>query len=350
VARIDTVVTTVKYSEKDLELLRRAFLPASLAQFRGASDVGFRQAVTDADVAVIDGDIDPWVLRAPRLRWVHIDKAGLDGSARPEVFARGLLVTGSSGRSDPALAEHVLYFMLSLAYNSFALHAAQHRRQWGIEGQEELRALHGRTVGILGLGHIGSAVARRCKAFGMRVLGYRRKDAPPPDGVDRVYATDRGENHAAILEESDFVVLALPLTDYTHGLIGADQFRRMKRSAFLINIARGALVNETALVEALTKRTLAGAGLDVFSVEPLPHAHPLWRTPNTLITPHVTPRLEDRAVRSIEIMSENVRRFRADEPLLNVLTARDIYTRRAPIQRRGDPARRLYRVLRQRFG
>ncbi len=240
-----------------------------------------------------------------------------------------------------------MFFMLALAYDFPAFHAAQRARRWGIPRQDSLRALSGQTVGILGLGHIGSAVARRCKAFEMRVLGFRRRDAPAPAGVDRVSCVERGESFVPILQESDFVVLALPLTDATHGMIGAAELARMKPTAFLINIARGALTDEAALAQALKAGRLAGAGLDAFATEPLPRSSPLWTAPRTLITPHVTPRLADRTERSIAIISENIRRYRAGETLLNLLTEREMYTRGAPQSPVTSPLRRLYRRARR---
>ncbi|MCC6735446.1 MAG: D-2-hydroxyacid dehydrogenase [Bauldia sp.] len=347
-ARIDSVVTNVGFEDGQIAMLRAAFAPAAFVRARSRDDL--RTALATADVAVIAGDVDHDLLAAPRLRWVHCDKAGLDGSARPEVFAKGLLVTSSKGRSDAALAEHVLYFMLSLAYDAPALHAAQRRRAWGIAGAERLRALSGQTVGIIGMGHIGSAVAIRCKALGMRVLGYRRRAVEAPPGVDRVYSVDRGEGFGALLAESDFLVLAVPLTDRTHRMLGADEFGRMKRTAFVVNIARGALTDEMALADALQAGRLAGAGLDAFATEPLPKAHPLWRTPRTLITPHVTPRLGDRTERSIAIIAENVRRHRADEPMMNLLTPDEMFSPpdqapRAP--RRTEPLRGIFRRVRR---
>jgi phosphoglycerate dehydrogenase-like enzyme len=331
---IGAVLSTVQFEDKQIERLRRAFHPAEFIQINGRDKKGVATALGRVDVAVIPGDVGRRHLEAPHLRWVHCDKAGLDGSARPEVFKRGLLVTGSSGRSDAALAEHVMFFMLALSHNFPALQAAQRARRWGVPGQDDLRALSGQTVGILGLGHIGATVARYCKALGMRVLGYRRRDAPPSDCVDQVYCVERGDGFMPILEESDFVVLALPLSDATHGMIGASELARMKPSAFLINIARGALTDETALAAALESGRLAGAGLDAFSTEPLPRSSPLWRTPRTLITPHATPRLSDRAERSIAIIEENIRRYRAGETLLNLLTERDVYTRGPPMRER----------------
>ncbi len=347
---ISAVLATVGYSDDQFETLRQAFHPAELVRVRGNDEEALLAALDRVDVAVIGGNVDRRFVQAPRLRWVHCDKAGLDRSARPEVLERGLLVTSSAGRSDSALAEHVMFFMLALAYDFSAFHAAQRARRWGAPRQDSLRALSGQTVGILGLGHIGSAVAHRCKAFEMRVLGYRRRDTTPPASVDRVYCVDRGESFLPVLEESDFLVLALPLADATHGMIGASELARMKASAFLINIARGALTDEAALAEALKAGRLAGAGLDAFATEPLPRASPLWTTPRTLITPHVTPKLADRTERSIAIISENIGRYRAGETLLNLLTERDIYTRAAAEPAiAADPLRRIYRAIRRRL-
>ena len=347
---IGAVLATINYEDEQFEKLRRAFRPAEFIRVRSNDAEALLAALARADVAVIEGDVDRRFLQAPRLRWVHCDKAGLDRSASPEVLQSGLLVTSSAGRSDSALAEHVVLFMLALAYDFPAFQAAQRARRWGVPRQDGLRALSGRTVGILGLGHIGSTVARRCKAFEMRVLGYRRRDAAPPAGVDRVYCVERGESFLPILEESDFLVLALPLTDATHEIIGANELARMKDSAFLVNIARGALTDEAALAEALKRGRLAGAGLDAFTTEPLPRESPLWTTPRTLITPHVTPRLADRTERSIAIISENIRRYRAGETLVNLLTEREIYSRAAAAPAIStDPLRRLYRGIRRRL-
>lgn len=353
--KIDAVLATVNYRPDQIDELRREFAPAEVCWVPSRRPTELLEALSRVDVAVIEGDLDPRFLQAPHLRWVHCDKAGLDQSAWPEIFDRGLLLTSSAGRSDSALAEHVLFFMLGLAYDFPSFQAAQRTRRWGADGQEHLRALSGQTVGILGMGHIGVAVARRCRALEMRVLGYRRRDAEPPDGVDEVYCVDRGDSLEPILEASDFLVLALPLTDSTHGIIGAEQLKRMKPSAFLVNIARGALVDEVALSKALRAGRLAGAGLDVFSIEPLPRRSPLWTTPRTLITPHVTPKLADRTERSIAIISENIRRYRAGEPLLNLLTEREIYTRAMPESENLpavgliDTLRRAYRSIRRRL-
>jgi phosphoglycerate dehydrogenase-like enzyme len=324
---IRVVMTTVYYKEDDFKKLADIFAPAQIIRCRRDDDEGIRQALQVADVAVLLGDLDERFLQAPNLRWIHCDHAGLNRCAWPELFERGLMVTSSAGRSAPALAEHALFFMLALAYQYPRFLDAQRAHQWGIPGQQELRGLYGRTVGIIGLGHTGSELAVRLKAMRMNVLGYRRSaDAPKPPGVDRLYCGANGDSMDELLAESDFVVLAVPLNNATHHLIGRRELALMKSSAYIINMARGAVIDEEALTEALYAGQIGGAGLDTFTTEPLPPDSPLWEAPNTLITPHTTPQVPDRTGRSLDIIKENVRRYRAGEPLLNQLRPNDIYT------------------------
>ena len=329
-AEINCVLATVAYQGDHLLRLERAFAPAPLVHLRRDDATGIAAALQEAEVAVLAGDLDGRFLdpqTAPKLRWVHCDHAGLNKSARPAVFERGLLVTSSAGRSAPALAEHALFFMLALAYNYPAFLEAQRAHRWGISGQDTLRGLIGHTVGIVGLGNTGTELAPRCKAMGMRVLGYRRHAGEPPAGVDRVYSAERGDTLEPLLRESDFVVLAVPLSDATYHLISERELNQMKRPSYLVNMARGAVVDEAPLLAALKDGRLAGVGLDTFAQEPLPPESPLWDAPNTLITPHTTPQVPDRTGRSLEIIEQNVRRYRAGEPLLNLLKPEDVYTK-----------------------
>jgi phosphoglycerate dehydrogenase-like enzyme len=160
----------------------------------------------------------------------------------------------------------------------------------------------------------------------MRVLAYRRRAADLPPEVDQLFSSDAGDKLDTLLVASDFVVLALRLSTATHHLIGERELDLIGPSGFLINMARGAIVDEAALVRALYDRRIAGAGLDTFAVEPLPKDSPLWDAPHTLITPHITPAVPDRTARSLDIICENIRRFKAGEPMLNVLTEEDAYT------------------------
>ena len=189
---ISFVLATVSYTGSHLTRLRAAFAPAELLQLRRDDAAGIAAALERADVAVLAGDLDERFLRAPMLGWVHCDHAGLNRSARPEVFEKGLRVTSSAGRSSPVLAEHAILFMLALAYRFPAFLDAQRRHQWGIPDQDRLRGLYGRTVSIVGLGHTGTELALRCRALGMRVLGYRRRAEPPPRGSIRSSAPRGG--------------------------------------------------------------------------------------------------------------------------------------------------------------
>jgi phosphoglycerate dehydrogenase-like enzyme len=320
---IGVVLLTVRWGEAYVARLREQLAGAEVIRTR--DDVEIVRALARADVAILSSDLDDRFADAPNLRWVHCDHAGLNKSARPWVFERGLLVTSSSGRSAPALAEHAIFFMLLFTFRYPAFLEAQRAHRWGFPGQDELRGLIGRTIGIVGLGNTGRELATRAQALGMRVLGYRRRAEAVP-GVDRLYAAERGDSLDELLRESDFVVLATPLSDATHHLLGARELGLMKRSAVLVNMARGGVVDETALLAALRAGQIAGAGLDVFAQEPLPPDSPLWDAPNVLITPHTTPQVPDRTGRSLEMIAENIRRYRAGERLLNLLTPADVYT------------------------
>lgn len=327
---IRRVLATVPYSEAELDRLRAVFAPARLDIASAGDDAAIAEALRHVDVAVLQGDLDHRHLAAPHLRWVHCDHAGLTRSAMPEVFEReGLVVTGSAGRSAAALAQHVFFFALSLTFDAYGLHEQHRRHVWrGLEGYDARLSLWGRTMGIIGLGHTGAEVAKLARAFGMRVLAHRRRDVPAPDTVDRLYCADRGETVEPLLRESDVVVIAAHLSDETYHLIGERELKLMKRTAYLINIARGAIVDEPALVAALESGVIAGAASDVFETEPLPPDAPVWDAPRMIITPHMTPRLPDRTQRSLDIITENVRRYRAGEPLLNALEPHHVFSRR----------------------
>lgn len=327
IVEIQKVLVTANYQGEHWARLEQALAPAEIVRVdaRDTEDVG--ATIPEVDVAIVRGDLDERYLNRERLRWVHCDHAGIEKSARPEVFESGLLVTGSAGRSAPALAEHAIMFMLNLCYQFPRFLDAQRQHKWGFDGQGELRGLVGKTVGILGLGHTGGELATRCKAFGMRVLAWRRSASPHP-AVDQLYVAENGEGIEDILEQSDIVVLALPLSDRTFHLIRAPEFARMKDSAFLVNMARGKIIDEAALLNALQDGQIAGAGLDTFAIEPLPLSSPLWDAPNVLITPHVTPQVPDRTGAALEILLENIRRYRADETMVNLLRPEDVYTKR----------------------
>lgn len=326
---IHTVLVTVMYEPDEIEQLRRAFAPAEFVHLHPAENDAVDEALERADVAVLPFDIDDRMLNAPHLRWVHCDHAGLNRSARADVLERGLIVTGSAGRSAPALAQHAFYFALALTFDARSLLEYQAARRWGgIPGYENRLALWGKTLGVIGLGHTGEAMAQLGKAFGMHVIGARRRVGEQPPSVDEMLVADAGDEFGPLLERSDVVMLAVPLTDATHHLLSTDEFRRMKPEALVVNLARGPVIDQDALVEALRSGEIAGAGLDVTDPEPLPPESPLWDMPNVMITPHMTPKLPDRTQRSIDMIVENVGRYRRGDEMLNALTPRDLFTQR----------------------
>jgi phosphoglycerate dehydrogenase-like enzyme len=325
---IHTVLSTLLFQPHEIDQLRRAFAPAELIQLHPGDDEGVAAALERADVAVLPFDIDDRYLAAPHLRWVHCDHAGLNRSARREVFEKGLIITGSAGRSAPALAQHAFYLALALTFDARALFERQAAHEWGgISGYEHRVALHGKTLGVVGFGHTGEAMAALGKAFGMRVLAFRRRSGDVPPTVDRVLAVEDGDTLDPLLEESDVVMLAIALSDATHHLLGAEQFERMKDDAYLINLARGPIVDHDALTDALRTGQIAGAGLDVTDPEPLPPDSPLWDLPNVVITPHMTPKLPARTQRSIDMIVENIGRYRRGEQMLNALAPQDVFTK-----------------------
>jgi phosphoglycerate dehydrogenase-like enzyme len=328
VQRAVLVDTEAPFKGAHWERLAAAIEPDRLIAVSSKDPAAVAAALDEAEIAILAGDLDERHLRAPKLRWVHCDHAGLTKSARPEVFKRDLIVTGSAGRSGPALAEHVLMFSLVLCSRYPDFFEAQKRHEWRRTPEmNDLRALYGRTMGILGMGHTGRELATRAKAFNMRVLGYRRRDLPCPPGVDQMYSSDKGETIDPILEEADILALVLNLSDATHHLIDERAIRRMKKRAIIVNLSRGGVIDQAALISALREGRLAGAGLDVTDPEPPAPDDPIWDTPNLLITPHFTPAVPDKVDRSLDVITENLRRYRAGQPMLNRITEEDLWTK-----------------------
>ncbi len=326
--QIKRVLATIHYKPEHLEQVRRAFAPAEFITASPRDGAAVEAALKTVDVAVLASDLDDRFRNAPNLRWVHCDHAGLTRSARPWVFEKGLIVTSSAGRSGPALAEHAMYFMLLHTYDVGALLEAQKQHVWlRNEKQENRRAMWSKTIGILGLGNTGKELAARAKAFNMKVLGYRRSAGAAPAGVDRLYSAEHGDSLDEMLKECDFVVIALPLSDATWHIIGRKQLALMKPTAFIVNMGRGAIIDEEALIEAVRTGKIAGAGLDTVTVEPLPASSPLWDLPGVYVTPHSTPAVADKVERCIRIISENVKRYQAGEPMINRLEPKDVYTK-----------------------
>lgn len=254
------------------------------------------------------------------LRWAHSASAGVGGVLYPEMVESAVVLTNSAGVHAEPIADTVLAMMLHFARGlDFAVRAQAERRwdkaPWDA-ADAPVRELAESTVGLVGLGGIGRAVARRAAALGMRVVATRRTSVDGPPGVE-VFA---GENALdALLDISHYLVVTVPRTARTEGMIGARELARLPAGAVVVNVSRGDVVDEAALVEALQAGRLRGAGLDVFEREPLPASSPLWTLPNTLLLPHVSGTSPSFWRRETDLIVANLRRHLAGEPLLNTV-------------------------------
>jgi len=261
------------------------------------------------------------IARAPKLKWVQVMSAGVDRFLDNEFRQSSVMMTNVSGIHATPIGEIVLGIMLMFVKQAPLCFQLKQEKQWQRFMPTVLRS---KTVGIVGLGSIGREVARLAKAFGMRVVATRRsaKQVASAKYVDIVLPR---EQLPRLLSESDFVVLSLPFTAETNKLIGEKELRTMKPTAYLINIARGSIVDEEALIRALNEHWIAGAGLDVFAIEPLPADSRLWELPNVIFSPHIAGGMEDYDIQATELFCENLRRYLSGKNLLNVINKKTGY-------------------------
>lgn len=255
-----------------------------------------------------------------RLRWAHTASAGVSAGLAEAVRGSGVVLTNAAGIYAEPMADTVLAMMLHFARGLDVAVRAQAERRWDKApfdaADAPIRELTECTVGIVGLGGIGRAVARRAAALGMRVLATRRRGTEGPEGVEVFSGEDALDR---ILPRSDYLVIAVPQTAQTKAMVGARELAMLPPGAVLVNVARGGVVDEAALVEALRSGRLRGAGLDVFAREPLPDDSPLWSLPNVLVTPHVSGASHGFWRRQTELVTTNIRRYAAGDSLLNTV-------------------------------
>jgi phosphoglycerate dehydrogenase-like enzyme len=261
------------------------------------------------------GVLEHLLTRTPNLEWIHSVSAGVERVAIPGVVSRGVVVTNGRGVFSRPIAEYVVMMLLAIARRLPQLVELQRERTWQPLGGRELS---GMTLGILGFGSIGADVAALLQPFGTRILATRRHPERGPGAASNVRLLS-SDHLSELLQASDVVLVALPLTEQTAGIISAEELQQMRPDAWLINIARGRLVDEAALRRALETGSIGGAVLDVFTEEPLPTDSPLYRTPNLLLTPHSSWASDRVADRSIDLFVDNLRRYLAREPLHNVV-------------------------------
>lgn len=291
---------------------------ASLAQFRCAPTLeALRAGLPGADIILgwnfRAGELrDAWPA-ARRLRWIHWCGAGVDALLFPELAGSEVVVTNARGAFDEAMAEYVLGLVIAMAKGFPETLAAQREARWTYRTAERVAGARALVVGV---GSIGRRIARLLAAAGLEVSGVGRRERSGDADFGHVHAVDTLDQQLA---GADYVVLVTPLTEQTRGLMSGARFAAMKPGARFINVGRGALVDETALVDALTAGRLAGAALDVFMEEPLPPRSPLWHAPNLIVSPHMSGDTHDYLEVVAAGFAQNLRRFAAGEPLHNVV-------------------------------
>jgi len=319
-----TVVVLADPTEPELAMLER--LPPETGIAVGNSVEAFRRAAPDAQV-IFNWSLAGDVLRevfgmCPLVRWVHTRSAGLDNILFPELVESPVPRTNGSGVFSAPLGEFAMAAILFFAKDLRRMVRNQMAGRWE---QFDIAEIEGQTVGIIGYGDIGRAVATRARALGMQVMAVKRQ-GPPLYNMDplvsRIYSPD---SRIEMIARCDYLVVAAPLTAETRGMIGEPEFAAMKASAVVINLGRGPVIDEAAMVRALAGKRIRGAALDVFDQEPLSEGHPLYGLDNVLLSPHCADHTPDWLERAMQFFIDQFERFRKGEPLLNVVDKRRGY-------------------------
>ena len=308
------------YGERLAEKIRQALPETEVIVAASIETLAAR--TSDIDVLItwhISQKTEEFLRNAPSLKWVHAMTAGVDQILKSGLRNMDVKFSANKGIHGPQISDHIIAFIFSFLRSFPALGAYQRKKEWykakDHPEHEPLAAEESfnKTVGVIGLGTIGLCIAKKCKQVGMRVVGVQRTPRPS-EWLDACYGT---ADLAKLLQESDFVVLATPFTPETANMIGEKELYSMKKTAHLINISRGAVVNEKALIKALQEKAIAGAGLDAFVDEPLSPESPLWDMPNVIITPHISAWSKYLEHRSVNAILENVLRYSRGDKLLH---------------------------------
>lgn len=314
------ILVTAPWSEQQLQELKAAY-PA--IEFIAARTPEAMMAAA-AEVEVVLGSMrrEPF-LAAQKLRWIQSSSAGVEWMhAIPELVESDVIVTNTRGAHAITIAEHTFGMLVCLARGFYSLFKAQQQRVWLRPLEKTPVGLSGLTMGVIGLGQIGRAVAERAHAFGMSVIAVDANEVPRPDFISGFWLL---EGLPELLSRADVVVVATPYTPETENLLGLEQLSLMKPSAYLLAVSRGGIVDEAALVKLLREERLAGAGLEVQAVEPLPEDSDLWDAPNLIITPHCSGMSKQTTAMVIGICRDNLTRYLNGEPLNNLVDKRRGY-------------------------
>ena len=320
--KIKILVKSIFLDESVLHILRSSF---NQAEFYWANNQEeFLKLIPEVDILWGDSLTPELLKAAKKLRWMHTVAAGVETMLFPEFVESPIPLTAGKGVHAIQMAEHVFALILAFTRNLSIAFEAKGRSEWMAMdlSRKNIGEIYERTMGIIGLGGIGMEVAKRAKGLGMNVIAVKRSPSPKPDFVDELYLEDK---KMEVLSKSDFVVLALPSTPSTQKVIGEEELRAMKPYSYIVNVGRGSAIDEEDLVKALREGWIGGAGLDVFSEEPLPSTSPLWNLANVVMTPHTSGGSPHIGRRSVEFFCENLRRFLVGEELLNIVDKKEGY-------------------------
>ena len=312
------VLIRIEMEDSDKARVRAVSDDVQLLEYGSAGEA--LESMPEVDI-VLGGVSREMFLRGERLRWVQIASAGADGPLFPEFVESDVILTSAKGTVGVHLAEHAMALLLGLT-RGIALAI----RKPGWAQRQPIRdaswELADRTMGIVGLGGTGRELAMRAHAFGMRIIAVDPEEVETPDFVEACWRMDRFHD---LLGQSDVVAVCAPLTESTEGMFDRAAFGSMRRHGLLINVSRGKIMDEEALMEALERGLIGGAGLDVTPREPLPADHPLWRMDNVIVTPHAAGGSPNRRGRVVDLFCENLRRFIDGQPMLSVIDKRKGY-------------------------
>ena len=300
--------------EKHLEKIRAVDKNIRITAISSLDKQEIASQIKDADIIAGVPWFIPPIKEAKKLKWIHSFSAGMDRVLTPEVLKSKIILSNSSGIHAIPIAEHVLGFMLIFTRKFYETFKKQQKKIW--EKNQDLTELRDKTVLVVGLGHIGTEVARLANCFGAKVIAVKQNAKNKPDFVDKIYKSNQLEK---ALPMADFVIVCLPLTSQTRHLFDTKKFRKMKKSSIIINIGRGALINEKELILALDKKIIGGACLDVTEEEPLSQKSKLWEMENVIITPHHSGWSEKYMDRAIELFCINLKAYLSNKPLPNLV-------------------------------
>jgi phosphoglycerate dehydrogenase-like enzyme len=316
-----TVVSDLPVLPEQVGQIEAVLKPQGGRFINGLKELGgqdLQQILNETEIMYVRELKSENIKTASQLKWMHIPWVGVNAVLADQAVVNSpATLTNGAGVIAASVADQVLAFILNFSRQMPVLWEAQKRKEWAWKAvREKADELTGQTCGIIGYGKIGTEIGKRAKAFGMRVIATRSNPQAPAEYLDLALSNDQLPE---LLAQSDFLVVTAPLTPETKGLLGKAEFEQMKRSAILINIARGQLVKEQELIEALQAGIIAGAGLDVFEKEPLPASSPLWEMENVILTPHSAGIFQKVEKNSFDFFLQQLQRYIRGEKLKNIV-------------------------------